>query len=162
MIRANLPTFFVILVIIIGAVWWLMDWRYGGVVAQRDGVIANRDSEITLQKGQRDDYKDKLNGATPDQAKARIDALEARLGAAEPRRLTADQRAILIARLTPPAATTPIVSIVGEAAGDSPQLAADYASVFRSVSGWNISESSAMGWAVIRISRPRSYSAHAQ
>jgi hypothetical protein len=69
MIRANLPTFFVIVVLIIGAVWWLMDWRYGG-------IITNRDSEISLLKGQRDDYKEKLGGASPDQAKDKIEALE--------------------------------------------------------------------------------------
>lgn len=140
MIRANLPTFFFIVVLIFGAIWWLMDWRYGGVIAQRDGVINNRDSEITLLKGQRDDYKDKLSGATPDQAKARIDALEARLASVEPRRLTASQRTALIAGLIPPRA----ISIVSEAAGDSPQLATDFASVFKSA-GWLINEGSVMG-----------------
>src|SRR5579859_7548993 len=89
MIRANLPTFFVIAVLmfsaILGTVWWLMDWRYGGIISGRDGIIANKDSEITLLRGQRDDYKDKLSGATPDQAKARIDDLENRLAKLEPR-----------------------------------------------------------------------------
>jgi hypothetical protein len=119
---ANLPTFFVILVLILGAVWWLMDLRYGG-------IITNRDSEISLLKGQRDDYKDKLSGAPLDQAKAKIEALESRLAtleprlaAVEPRRLTAAQRAAMIARLSPPAGTTPTIAIVGEAAGDSPQF----------------------------------------
>lgn len=69
MIRANLPSFVFIVILIFAAVWWLMDWRYGG-------IITNRDSEISLLKGQRDDYKDKLSGATPDQAKAKIEGLE--------------------------------------------------------------------------------------
>jgi hypothetical protein len=69
MIRANLPTFFVLLVLMFGAVWWLMDWRYGG-------IISNRDAEISLLKGRVDDYKDKLGGASPDQAKDKIEALE--------------------------------------------------------------------------------------
>jgi hypothetical protein len=55
-------------VIGLGLIWLASEWRYGG-------IIANRDSEITLLKTQRDDYKDKLGGASPDQAKARIDAL---------------------------------------------------------------------------------------
>jgi len=38
-IRANLPTFFVIAVLIFGAVWWLMDWRYGAIVASKNGQI---------------------------------------------------------------------------------------------------------------------------
>jgi hypothetical protein len=145
MIRANLPTFFVILVLILGAVWWLMDWRYGG-------IITNRDSEIALLKGQRDDYKDKLSGATPDQAKAKIEALESRLAtleprlaAVEPRGLTVAQRAAMIARLSPPVGTTPTIVIVGEAAGDSPQFAADFSSVFGSSGGWNVQELTAMG-----------------
>src|ERR1700726_4068447 len=69
MIRTNLPTFFVIVGLIVGVVWWIMDWRYGG-------IITNKDSEIVLAKSQRDDYRDKMGGATPDQAKARVDALE--------------------------------------------------------------------------------------
>jgi hypothetical protein len=69
MIRANLPTFFVILVIIIGAVWWLMDWRYGAIVASKNG-------QLELQDRQLADYKQKLDGASPDQARAKIEALE--------------------------------------------------------------------------------------
>jgi hypothetical protein len=149
MIRANLPTFFALAVLmfgaILGGVWWLMDWRYSSIISGRDAIIANKDSEIALFKGQRDDYKDKLSGATPDQAKARIDALEARFAAVEPRRLTAEQRAALMARLSPPAGAVPTVSIVAEATADSPQLAADFASVFRSAGGWTIVEPIAMG-----------------
>ena len=33
---------------IAGAIWWAMNWRYGG-------IIANRDSEIAALKTQRDD-----------------------------------------------------------------------------------------------------------
>jgi len=81
-------TFAIALLVLTAAAWWLMDWKYSSVIAQRDGIIANKESEIVLYKGQRDDYKDKLSGATPDQAKARIDSLEARLARVEPRRLT--------------------------------------------------------------------------
>jgi hypothetical protein len=145
MIMANLPTFFVLAALITGVVWWLMDWRYGGVIAGRDGAIANRDSEIALLKGQRDDYKDKLKGATPDQAKARIDALEARFASLEPRRLTTSQRAGLIARLTSRMGDVPAITIVSETSGDSLQFAADFASVFRASGTWNVSEGSFMG-----------------
>jgi hypothetical protein len=147
MIMANWPTFIIVVALILGAAWWLMDWRYSGVITNRDGIIANRDSEITLLKGQRDDYKDKLSGATPDQAKARIDALEARLASVEPRlasveprRLTASQRAALIARLTPPAGVPPLISIDSEPGGDTAQFASEFASVFRSAGGWNVGE----------------------
>jgi hypothetical protein len=69
MIRANLPAFFVILVLIIGAVWWVLDWRYSGILASKNG-------QIELQDRQLADYRQKLDGASPDQAKAKIEALE--------------------------------------------------------------------------------------
>jgi hypothetical protein len=62
------------LLVAIGAVWWVMDWRYSG-------VISHRESEIRLLNA----YKDKLGGASPDQARARIDALEATVKKLEPR-----------------------------------------------------------------------------
>jgi hypothetical protein len=49
--------------------WIALDWRYST-------IIANKDSEITLAKSQRDDYRDKLGGATAEQAKAAIDAIK--------------------------------------------------------------------------------------
>jgi hypothetical protein len=58
-----------ILLGVFAVVWIAMDWRYAG-------IIANRDATINLITTQRDDYKDKLGGASPDQAKSRIDALE--------------------------------------------------------------------------------------
>jgi hypothetical protein len=36
MIRANLPTFFVVLVLILGAVWIVVNWSYSGVLAMID------------------------------------------------------------------------------------------------------------------------------
>lgn len=138
MIKANLPTFFVILFLMAGILWLLFGWSYGS-------VIAIKNTQIELQDRRLAEYKDKLSGATPDQAKARIDALEARLAAVEPRRLTAAQRASMIARLSPPTGATPIIAIVGEASGDSSQFAVDFVSVFQTVGGWKVQEGSAMG-----------------
>jgi len=69
MIRANLATFFVILMLMLGAVWIVLNWSYGTIIASKNG-------QIELQDRQLADYKDKLHGATPDQAKAKIEALE--------------------------------------------------------------------------------------
>jgi hypothetical protein len=69
MIRANLPTFFIIVVLIIGAVWWIMSWRYGDLLASKNG-------QIELQDRQLADYREKLKGASPEQAKDKIDSLE--------------------------------------------------------------------------------------
>jgi len=61
---------------VFAVVWIAMDWRYAGIIANRDGIIASREAAINLIATQRDDYKDKLGGASPDQAKSRMDALE--------------------------------------------------------------------------------------
>jgi hypothetical protein len=91
------PIPFIVAILIVAAlIWWLMNWRYSA-------VISHRDAEIVLLNGQRDDYKDKFSGATPDQAKARMDALESRLAKIEPRRQTESQRELLNA---PPRALT--------------------------------------------------------
>ncbi|TYO61862.1 hypothetical protein FXV83_36020 [Bradyrhizobium hipponense] len=57
-------------------VWIAMDWRYAAIIANRDGIIASRDAAINLIATQRDAYKEKLGGVSPDQAKSRVDALE--------------------------------------------------------------------------------------
>src|SRR5262249_60686968 len=99
------------------AIYWVMDWRY---VA----ILSNRDSEIALLKSQRDDYKDKLGGASPDQARARIDALESRLAQLEPklenrfarlepRRITPEQRATFIQAINVNKGTALVWSEIG-------------------------------------------------
>jgi hypothetical protein len=69
MIRANLPTFAVILVLMTGAIWVAINWSYSGVLASKNG-------QIELQDRQLSDYREKLKGASPEEAKAKIDSLE--------------------------------------------------------------------------------------
>jgi hypothetical protein len=142
MIRANLPTFFVIVVLIIGAVWWLMNWRYGS-------IIANRDSEIALLKGQRDDYKDKLSGATPDQAKNRVDDLERRIALlakqVEPRSLTTDQRRLFSDNASVPSGEKYTVGLAVESScTDCSIYADDMTQALRNV-GWLVGNGVVMG-----------------
>jgi hypothetical protein len=68
MIWANIPTFLCILVLMIVSVWFVMNWAFST-------IIANRDAEISSLKTQRDEYKDKAGGASPDQVKAKLDEL---------------------------------------------------------------------------------------
>jgi hypothetical protein len=126
------------LLIVAGVIWWAMDWRYSG-------IIANRDAELSSARTQRDEYKEKLQGATPDQAKARIDELEARLSSISPRRLNDEQRAALTAKLKLPLGVLYPIALTSEASGDSPQFEADFSAVFRAAGGWKISEPSVMG-----------------
>jgi hypothetical protein len=75
-IRANLPTFAVILLLMLAGMWWFVNYVLGGIISNRDSIISNKDSEIALLRSQRDEYKNKLSGATPDEARAKIEALE--------------------------------------------------------------------------------------
>ena len=73
-------------------IWLALKWSYKSVLDGKNGEIASKASEIALLQRQRDDYKDKLSGASPDEAKAKIDDLERRLVLLEPRRLATEQR----------------------------------------------------------------------
>lgn len=54
--------------------------------------LENAASIKDLLERQVQEYKDKLSGASPDEAKARMDALEARLDSLAPRTLSSDRR----------------------------------------------------------------------
>lgn len=77
--------FLVAIGIVAIVVWRILKHHY-------EGRLATKDELIRLREGQVQDYKDKLSGATPDEARARMDALENRLRLVEPRRLTVAQR----------------------------------------------------------------------
>ncbi|RWM79258.1 MAG: hypothetical protein EOR81_12350 [Mesorhizobium sp.] len=55
--------------------------------------ITNLESELRLSRSQNEDYKVKLDGASPEQARDKIERLEARIAKLEhdPRQLTAEQ-----------------------------------------------------------------------
>src|SRR2546430_6876556 len=66
MILTTAPVpFFMSLLVIAALLWFVAVWGYG--------------RENSLLRQQVADYKDRLNGATPDQAKAKIDDLEKRV-----------------------------------------------------------------------------------
>jgi len=136
-IRANPHPHFIFVAIVAGGIWWLLGWRY-------DGIIANKDSTILSLTTQRDEYKDKLGGASPDQAKARIDELEKRLSQIEPRRVTKEQRTKLIARLSPPSSNALIEIVHDGACTDCNQYAADFSSILSEI-GWKTLTPMALG-----------------
>lgn len=69
MIKANIPIFIVILALMIGVIWGVMNWTYGA-------IIASKSSQIELLQQRVTDYEKKLNGASPDQARQKIESLE--------------------------------------------------------------------------------------
>lgn len=69
MILANLPTFFLILALIIGAIWWIMSWRYRDLLASKDG-------QIELQDRQLADFREKFSGLSAEQVKAGVELIK--------------------------------------------------------------------------------------
>lgn len=69
MIQANLRLFAVIIVTIIVGVWLVLAFSYSSLLASKNGQIELLDRQLA-------DYREKLKGATPAEAKAKIDALE--------------------------------------------------------------------------------------
>jgi hypothetical protein len=88
---AGAPVIFIMAILIVGAtIWAVLRWAYGAQVQNKDALIA-------LQVAQLNDYKDKLSGASPEQAKARIDALETQIKQLAPRSLDEVQTSSLVA-----------------------------------------------------------------
>jgi hypothetical protein len=141
MIRANLPTFFVILALIIGGVWIVFQWSYGSLLTSKNG-------QLELQDRQLSDYREKLQGATPDQAKARIDDLEARVRRVEqtgPRSLTTEQRQIIIQTTRVPSGAQYALIVTSEGGcPDCPVYAAAFERALRDA-GWNVRNGMVMG-----------------
>ncbi|ABE62506.1 hypothetical protein Nham_1689 [Nitrobacter hamburgensis X14] len=52
-----------------GLIWLAIGWSYSS-------VLAGKNAQIELQDRQLSDYREKLKGATPEEAKAKIDSLE--------------------------------------------------------------------------------------
>jgi hypothetical protein len=129
------------------ASWFLIRWHINGQFETR---ISNSQSTIDLQDRQLQDYKDKLDGATPDAAKARIDALEERIdqiltkvAAVTPRQATAEQRQVLAAALDPFHGS--LVSIASDAASaDAAQISHGLTAAFNAA-GWQVENAMVLG-----------------
>jgi hypothetical protein len=72
MILAYPKTFLAITIAIFVVTWFLISWFYSR-------VLASKNAQIELQDRQLSDYREKLKVATPDEAKAKIQALQERV-----------------------------------------------------------------------------------
>jgi hypothetical protein len=133
---AQAPAVFTLSMTTSGAVVWIAARLYYA------GRIESLDHRLKLKDDQLADYRNKLSGASPDEAKARLDALENQVRALSPRRLTADQREQLRSRL---AQGTGAVHVVEDmACPDVRKYAGDFAWAFEAA-GWLASKSMVMG-----------------
>ena len=77
------------IVLLTALIWELVHWSYQGLLSGKDAHIVPLDRRLA-------DYRDHLNGASPEEARRRIDALEVEVKTLHirltPRRLTGAQR----------------------------------------------------------------------
>ena len=74
-------------------IWGAINWSYSV-------QISNLNSSIKLKDDTIGSYKDKLSGATPDEAKKRLDSLELQVAALSPRRLTETQIELIVSNVS--------------------------------------------------------------
>ena len=88
--------FWLVVGIVAICIWKYFDHRYSDMLIEKDSLLRDRSAKL-------DDYKEKLNGATPEDARARLDALEQKIAdvaaAVAPRTLSDDQCERMVAVL---------------------------------------------------------------
>lgn len=103
--------------------WVVGRFMYGQRIENLKGDLASADRRIA-------EYKDKLNGATPEEVKARIETLEAQIARLRPPSLSAEQ--INAARAVLAKATPAGVNLVVHTAGiDNSRIPAQLKAVFQ-------------------------------
>jgi hypothetical protein len=129
---AGAPVSFVLASLgVVALAWAAVSWAKNSIIDQLNGQIQLQDRQLT-------DYKEKLNGATPSEAKARIDSLEARLSRIEPRRLSSEQRNIIASLVDVPYGVNYIISAQSDMpCGDCRQYLENFQDILNAAH-WNI------------------------
>lgn len=145
------PWSFVICIIAASALIFLV------IRALKAQQINDLESRLTLRNDEIEDYRRKLDGASPDEARARIDAIEKalreeiqnidkRYSKLAPRNISAEQRKIIIHSLGNDGRSINIMS--DAAVADGQQYAQNLSEIFH-ISGWSVSNGFVLG-----LSRP--------
>jgi hypothetical protein len=137
------PWSLVAVVTIVGVLMWF----FMGAVNQ--GTISAKDATIQTLTTQVASYKEKLNGATPDEAKSRIDALERkveeRFAKFEPRHVSKVQHELISKVILSMPQGSYSISIQSDmGCSDCKQYAADFLSIFPRPA-WSVIMPSVMG-----------------
>jgi hypothetical protein len=144
------PIAFSVVVIAAGIVMWgVIQWSYGA-------LLAGKNTEIAFLERRLADWREKMAGMSPDEAQARLHALETQVKTLqirlEPRTLTNDMRQALIdrARLRPGHQYT--VSVLREAdCSDCERFAAELVAALRETQSWTAD----VGVLAEKLARPR-------
>jgi hypothetical protein len=134
------------IVVAVPSIWLVLNWSYRTRIENFQARLGSKDEQIASLQRQRDEYKNKLSGASPDEAKARIEALERRLIQVEPRRLAAEQREIIVRVLRSALGEAHTVQVAYDAAcADCNGYAAEVGAAIGAAPGWTPINAMVMG-----------------
>ncbi len=119
----------------------ILIWRFASHTYSNRLEDAN--SKMDLLTTELNNYKDKLGGATPDDAKARLDELEAKIIQLEPRKISAKQRELMMTILRSHSGESIIIA-ADAASPDAQHLQKGLETTFRR-SDWNVITPMIMG-----------------
>jgi hypothetical protein len=132
------PLLFALAILVAGATVW------GAVHVSYRAILASKDRHIALLERRIADYRDAVNGATPDKALRRIEAMEIEMKTlrlrAQPRRVTQQQRQAILDRSRLPAGASlrGVTVTVEDNCSDCPAFAADLVAALRDTQGWSV------------------------
>jgi len=153
LVKAAPVPFFAVTLAIIGIVWYVENWAYSSIIANRDSTITNvttSKDEIIVSLRERIQLRDeqlqnKFKATPPDEAKSIIQTLQDKLDKLSPRRLPSEKKAALEKMLKLPSGTTFSIEIVHDGnCSDCNQLAADFSTLFSSA-GWRVTSGMVIG-----------------
>jgi hypothetical protein len=134
------PLIFIMAAMVVCTIAYLAArWRYTGRISHLVERINLRDDRIA-------EYERKLGGATPDEAKARLDALEAKVSELMPRELSKAQIEKIIEYAARPKTSEARISIVVElGCSDGQRYAAQFVRAFEMTPGWRVEQGQMIG-----------------
>ena len=134
---AQAPVSFAASLVVVAAVMYAAArWRYAGTIATLEERLRLRDDRAA-------EYERKLQGATPDQARATIEELERKINALGPRRIDGSKRQTITAAISTFRGST--LSIVADAAStDASNITRALSSAFTNA-GWTVQQGVVMG-----------------
>jgi hypothetical protein len=126
-----------IIILLIVLTWGFTHWAYWGLISARNSHIASLERRVA-------DYRNNLNGASPEEARQRMEALELEVKTLHirlsPRRLTPVQRQAIADRSRRPAGTPSrnITVTVQESCSDCKAFAAEIAEALHFADNWTV------------------------
>jgi hypothetical protein len=133
---ASAPIVFgAILVLLVALIWGFVHWSYRGLLSGKDAQIASLERRL-------DDYRNSVDGASPEEARRRMESLETELSTLRirltQRRLTPAQRQAISDRSRRPAGTASrnITITAQEDCGDCKSFAAEIAEALAIAENW--------------------------